>query len=114
MSSNGKGRGRKTKATNVVESPLQEAQSFDQQPTQSMQSAPTTTQQESNQDRQRKRAPAKTIDDYKRALDIIGSRVDYMIDTLDGDDAEPVTKKTVVTTVKHLKQIHTMIEQLTN
>jgi hypothetical protein len=111
MSSNGKGRGRKPKATNVVESPLQEAQSFDQQP---MQSAPTTTQQESSQDRQRRRAPAKTIDDYKRALDIIGSRVDYMIDTLDGDDAEPVTKKTVVTTVKHLKQIHTMIEQLTN
>lgn len=59
--------------------------------------------------RQRK-IPIKSADELRRIMDIIQSRITIIIDSLDGDDNDASLKRNVITAVKHLKQINTLLE----
>ena len=58
----------------------------------------------------RVKVQSKSVDDYRRITDIIKSRISVIIDSLEGDDPEPVLKKNVSTAVKHLKQIESLLD----
>lgn len=54
---------------------------------------------------------SKSIDDIKRNMSDAKSRVELIIDTLDGDDIDPATlKRSVAFALKHLKLVHTMLD----
>jgi flagellar basal body-associated protein FliL len=55
-------------------------------------------------------AVQKSIDDLKRIMDIVKSRISVIVDSLDGDDNEVSLKRNVATAVKHLKQIENLLE----
>lgn len=59
---------------------------------------------------QPKRRSVKTIDDYKRTMDIIKSRISVIIDSLEGNENDVSLKRNVATAVKHLKQIDDLLE----
>ncbi len=100
MNNRGKGRGRSRQNPVVLESPI----------TQDI-SSPEHNEQDIVQEKPKKvRVPAKSSDDYRRIMDIVKSRISVIIDSLEGDDTEPVLKKNVVTAVKHLKQIEGLLD----
>ena len=57
-----------------------------------------------------KRQVAKSIDELRRVMDIIQSRISVIIDSLEGDDNDISLRRNVVTAVKHLKQINSLLE----
>ncbi len=95
MSGRGRGRGRKAQTV----SPPVEIQELSDQEFSPPEDKPS-----------RKRPTAKTMDDLRRVMDIIQSRISVIIDSLEGDDNDISLKRNVVTAVKHLKQINTLLE----
>jgi hypothetical protein len=57
-----------------------------------------------------KKQVAKSNDELRRVMDIIQSRISVIIDSLEGDDNDISLRRNVVTAVKHLKQINSLLE----
>ena len=96
----GRGRGGHQKATPQINmSDDEESPTRNEAPAQAP-SEPATKQ---------RRQPAKSIDDLRRIMDVVHSRISVIIDTLEGDDSEASLKRNVSTAVKHLKLINTML-----
>lgn len=106
MSSNrGRGSNRsanrgKNRNDHSMESPVDEFSPMDV-------SDSTSINQQSNR---RPRNQTKNIDEYRRIMDIVKSRISVIIDSLEGDDNDASIKRNVATAVKHLKQIDSLLD----
>ena len=101
MSNRGRGRGRKS-GNAPLQPPAvhtQELEDSDFSPS-GLDEKPTRT----------KRQVAKSNDELRRVMDIIQSRISVIIDSLEGDDNDISLRRNVVTAVKHLKQINSLLE----
>jgi hypothetical protein len=97
----GRGRGRGIKA---LESPVDDSEFEPSEIAEApVQAAPITNPR-------RPKPQQKSIDDLKRIMDIVKSRISVIIDSLEGDDNEAVLKRNVATAVKHLKQIDALLD----
>lgn len=56
-----------------------------------------------------RRSPPKSVEELRRIMDIIQSRICVIIDSLEGDDSDVSLKRNVGTAVKHLKQINALL-----
>lgn len=113
----GRGRGGKPKNNTVLTAPESAELDVDFNPavqvTQQATAAQASSQVEEKPARQRRQQQpvGKTPEELRRTMDIIKSRVGVIIDILEGDDSgDAAMKRNVVTAVKHLKLIDSLLE----
>lgn len=103
MSTRGRGRGRSTGTKKQSELPQSDSES------EVNQEAPSVTLPVVKLPKQPRNQP-KSTESLLRNMDIARSKVGVIIDSLEGDDNELSLKRNVVTAVKHLKEIHSLLD----